>query len=322
MKSASPTVGIVLRTRDRPLLLTRALESVCAQTYTHWQLVVINDGGNAQEIEGLLQPFLYDFSSRIDRLHNAQSNGMEAASNQGVRHLQTDYICLHDDDDSWEPEFLQACVAYLAQAPHPSIQGVITHSRRIVEKLSADTVETLERHPYNAHLTSVSLREMARVNLFPPISFMYKRASYDTVGPYPEDMPVLGDWDFNLRFLLHYEIGLIPQLLANYHHRPPTDKTIYGNTVTAQQDKHIFYDTLLRNRWLRHDMQEGKPGLGYLLNQLNPAAGTTVTADTEHLSQQINHLHGDLLQNLWDVKRKLESKIRKKKFWHLFVKGP
>jgi hypothetical protein len=77
---------------------------------------------------------------------------------------------------------------------------------------------------------------------------MYKRELLDEIGLYREDLPVLGDWEFNLRFALRFKIHVIPESLAYYHKRIQTDnKAIFSNT---QFEDHLYYDRKLRKEYL------------------------------------------------------------------------
>src|SRR5690606_31325740 len=98
-------IGIITRTKNRPILLRRALQSVVNQTLEDWQLVVVNDGGEKGPVDALFKEFSAAFKGRAQVIHNPQSQGMEAASNIGLDALKTEYAMVHDDDDSLHTEF-------------------------------------------------------------------------------------------------------------------------------------------------------------------------------------------------------------------------
>ncbi len=50
-------VAIIMRTKDRNIFLKRAIESVINQTYKDWILVIVNDGGNLDDIQKLLKSY-------------------------------------------------------------------------------------------------------------------------------------------------------------------------------------------------------------------------------------------------------------------------
>lgn len=263
-------VAVITRTRDRPLLLQRALDSVLGQRFTDWTHVVVNDGGDPRLVSSALAPRRDRYRGRLTRIDNPQSIGMEAASNVGMDASSSEFVVIHDDDDSWHPDFLARCVAFMDSDAKPRLGcdygGVITHSARIDEEMLEGGVRIVSSGPFNTWMDAVSLSRLAAGNTFPPISFLFRRDVLDQVGRFREDLPVLGDWDFHLRVCAQYEIGLIPELLANYHHRASTQSGEYGNTVIADERKHHAYDTLYRNELLRRDLRDGKAGLGYLVN--------------------------------------------------------
>ena len=96
-----------MRTKDRALFLSRAVSSVLGQTYSNWTLVVVNDGGDPAAVDAVLAEHAHRLADRVTVVHNPASVGMEAASNIGIRHANTHYLLIHDDDDTLEPEFLE-----------------------------------------------------------------------------------------------------------------------------------------------------------------------------------------------------------------------
>jgi glycosyltransferase involved in cell wall biosynthesis len=263
-------VAVITRTRNRPLLLERALDSVLGQRFADWSHVVVNDGGDAGLVRRAVASREDRYRGRLTLIDNPQSVGMEAASNIGVRASSSKFVVIHDDDDSWHPDFLARCVAFMESDAKPKLGcdygGVITHSLRIDEEMLAEGVRTVSSTPFNTWMDGVSLSRLAAGNTFPPISFLFRRDILDTVGEFREDLPVLGDWDFHLRVCAQFEIGLIPEMLANYHHRAAVQSGEYGNTVIADTQRHHTYDNLYRNELLRRDLREGRAGLGYLVS--------------------------------------------------------
>jgi len=259
VQDRQPRVLIVMRTKNRPLLLRRALQSVLHQTYTNYMLVVVNDGGRYELVANELAGVPLDLT-RVQIVSNSQSVGMEAASNLGIRSSASDYVVVHDDDDSWHPQFLQAMVSFLESPAGRKYGGAVSRCVQIIERVRGNEITTLSRVPYKNNFKNVYLLDMARQNFFAPISFVYRRAIYDAIGGYDESLPVLGDWDFNLRFLLEADIGVVNEELSYYHHREAASGS-YTNSVTGGIGKHIEYDAIVRNRMLRqltsHDQRVG-----------------------------------------------------------------
>jgi glycosyltransferase involved in cell wall biosynthesis len=246
-----PTVAIITRTKNRPVMLKRAGESVAKQTFNNYVWVVVNDGGEAEEVDRIVLQSRVDLR-KVIVVHNPKSLGMEAASNRAIAASNSKYIVIHDDDDTWQPQFLAKTVDFLENPPVPSMRAVITHATRWSEMIiDNDYTELIDSTGYQDWVMSVPLYEMASGNMFAPIQFVFPRDVYDEIGGFDETLPVLGDWDFNLRFLMKHDIGVLPEKLANYHHRDHQKSGDYSNSVYGAISKHQNYDAVVRNRGLR-----------------------------------------------------------------------
>lgn len=247
---SAPLVSIITRTRDRPVLLRRAVQSVLGQASPPpWEWIVVNDAGERGAVEAVLQPAREAHPERIRLLHLSESRGMEHASNQGIAASSGRFLVLHDDDDSWEPPFLHTMGAWLEDPAHADFAGVVCHTVRVVERIEDGAIQEAHRHLFNADLQAVTFWRVLKENPFPPISFLFRRSAYAAVGPFDPALPVLGDWEFNLRVLSRFPIGLLACPLAHYHHRLPGGRAEDSNTVTAQDQLHRRTEALLRSKW-------------------------------------------------------------------------
>jgi glycosyltransferase involved in cell wall biosynthesis len=261
-----PTVAVITRTKNRPVMLNRAAKSVASQAFQDLVWVVVNDGGDPEEVERIVEQSPADLR-KVIIVHNPESLGMEAASNRAIANSKSKYLIIHDDDDSWQPQFLARTVEFLENPPVSSMRGVIAHAKRISEVIVDDEyVEILDSCPYQEWVMTVPLYEMASMNMFAPISFLFAREVYDEIGGFDEQLPVLGDWDFNIRFLMKYDIGVIPEQLANYHHRDYLKSGSYSNSLQGAISKHQMYEAIVRNQGLRQITAEGGMSVASILS--------------------------------------------------------
>jgi glycosyltransferase involved in cell wall biosynthesis len=227
------SVGIVTRTRDRPLFVVRALRAVLAQTHPDWRLVLVNDGGDAAALqaalaEGGLAARFAEGALRI--VDNPDSHGRAAAFNQGLAALDTDFVACLDDDDTWHPDFLAALVAFHgANAPLvPDLGGVAARVTALREDVATDPDGRARIVPLgedglpNAfHRNDFLIGPLAygayRQDLY-PVQWILERDAVAAVGGFPEDFEVMEDRAFLMRFLQHHRIALLDQPLA-FHHR-------------------------------------------------------------------------------------------------------
>jgi len=228
-------------------------------------MVVVNDGGDPTDVDRLIERCAPQAKVRISVIHNPASLGMEAATNRGLGTIRTRYLAIHDDDDSWAPEFLTIAVAELERIREtfPSVAGVITLANSVFERVEGKIVRIDRTEPYwtSDKRGLVSLDELLINNLFAPIQFLFRYDAAEEIGFFRADLPVLGDWDFNVRFMCRHDIFIVPQFLAFYHHRV-SDQGIYGNSIHADRSRHELYATRLKNEWLRNDLRGGGAGIG------------------------------------------------------------
>jgi hypothetical protein len=222
---------------------------VLEQTFQDWEHVIVNDGGEREVIDYIADFYKAQYAGRLSVIHNECSRGMEAASNIGIHASDSKYIVIHDDDDSWSPDFLQVMVSSLSHSILPSIKGAVSFTNQIAEQLTGLNTVTESIEPYFPIKSPlISFGDMLRANRFPPIAFMYERDHAAALGFYDETFPVLGDWDFNVRFMQQADIMVVPRYLAYYHVRKTGSQQ---NTLTAGRELHERYTVMLRNRWIR-----------------------------------------------------------------------
>ena len=288
-------VSIITRTRNRAVFLNRALLSISSQSYKEYEWIVVNDGGEnfpVDEIGGNAR----SKGITVIVIHNDLSLGMEAASNSGISKATGKYIAIHDDDDSWHPEFLSKSVAFLENDKH--YMGVVSRVVQVIEKVSYEKIKTIKKYPINNTLGAISISGISHPERnYPPISFLFHRSVFNEIGLYREDLPVLGDWEFNLRFIAKYDIGLISEYLANYHIRKTLNHGVYANTIIGNADIHSKVYVRLLNELLRHDIAQGIAGIGWLVNLTREFEQNKNTACRENLLKRLERYIKGLLFN-------------------------
>lgn len=269
MDSRIPEVAIITRTKDRPLFLERAIKSVHTQSLTDFVHVIINDAGDPGPVDDLLEKYQDLTKGRVKVIHNTESHGMEAASNKAIKSVASTYVVIHDDDDTWHKDFLKSAVAKLEQT---DAMGIVVRTDKVTERVSADgnSIERLKTERWMPDLKTVNLYRQCIDNQMTPITFLYKREAYDAVGGYDESLPVLGDWDFGIRFLQKYDVEFLDpgHALAFYHHRKFVPGGAGNNSFGDGTERHRYWSNRLMNKYLRQELAEGRLGVGYIMSQL------------------------------------------------------
>ncbi|UXT97967.1 glycosyltransferase family 2 protein [Agrobacterium tumefaciens] len=304
MRNQFGSVGVVMRTKDRAVLLRRALESVQHQTHQNWKLVVVNDGGDTEDVDWLVSK-IFAGDARVQVVHHSISLGMEAASNAGIAMLDTQYAVIHDDDDSWSPEFMSSMITSINQkiSIFPSIKGIACRVNNVYETVYGNEIITDRVEPWRSWHSDtleegfLSAQKMLVRNQFPPIAFMFDLSEARSLGLFNESLPVLGDWDFHARFILKHDIWILPEYLSFYHHRVSASGAL-GNTVHAGQNRHRLYSQQIRNELIRKAV--GEDG--------HHRFSVTIPSEIQELTQnEFNHILWKLGQLEWAINnRKVE----------------
>ncbi len=112
-----PFFSIILPTFNRAHRVARAIESVLAQAFTDWELIIVDDGSRDNTFE-IIRPFVLK-DERI-RYHYARNHGLAIARNTGIQMSHGRYITFLDSDDEYLPEHLQIRAEYLDV--HPEVE--------------------------------------------------------------------------------------------------------------------------------------------------------------------------------------------------------
>jgi glycosyltransferase involved in cell wall biosynthesis len=301
--TTNPKTVIVTRTKNRNLLLKRALGSVKSQSYKDFIHVIVNDGGDKDAVDRIVSKY----NHKIKVIHNNESKGLIQALNQGIRSVQAKYISILDDDDSWSADRLEKTVGYLEET---GAKGLVNVMDRVVEKIDGNTIKEISRNRLYDGLTTISLYEQCLDNYMTNGCFTYRRSVYDELGGYDESLQVAEDWDFGIRFLLKYDIDFLhtDHALHFYHHRPE-NKSFSGNSVFARREQQNRNLNILRNRYLREDIKEGRFGLGFIMNQLKYQKETILPAEIEREKQQATRLEAHINHVAELLKKQLNQEL-------------
>lgn len=272
--------AIIVRTKNRNLLLNRALNSIAKQTYSSWQVILVNDGGIVPEVDELVSAFLAKNNLSDDRvivIHNNNSIGMEASSNIAIHNSKSKYVSLLDDDDTWEDSFLTTMIEFLESSN--LYKAVACQAKMIEEKIEDQRIKIINSFVFNPNLLNINICDLLICNRFTSHSFVYLREALKDVGVYDETLPVLGDWEFNLRFICRYDIKIIPIPMVNYHKRINLINSSLDNTL---HNVHHEYKSIIINKYIRNglfsndriglailDAQNIHAGNSYWQNELN-----------------------------------------------------
>lgn len=204
-------ISVVIPLYNKERQIAQTLQSVFAQTYQDFEVVIVNDGStdnSVAEVEKIAD-------SRIRLIHQ-ENTGVSAARNRGVEEATYELIAFLDADDEWKPEYLEAqyrlyqkyqeCSVYVCDYEHRSNEGNIKPT--IIRKLPFDGIDGVLTNYFEVASCS-----------HPPIcsiSIMVKKEAIQAIGGFPLGIKSGEDLLTWARLATRYRIAYSRLTLAIY----------------------------------------------------------------------------------------------------------
>ncbi|MEM7572569.1 MAG: glycosyltransferase [Bacteroidota bacterium] len=197
-------VSVVIPTHNRPELLGRAVASVVRQTYTEWEIIVVDDGSK-EAAEPALRSTFPDYEKQIRVVRHNQPRGACAARNTGVEHAKGFWLSFLDDDDEYTEERLSRLLEVMELRPdYAFVCSDYLDLRLNGNRLSQKGGEMDAERVLWSNITTPSVLTVTN----------YVRA----IGGWDESLSAAQDHDLYLRLLIHYGTAYrIPEVLYIYH---------------------------------------------------------------------------------------------------------
>ncbi|MBF0336351.1 MAG: glycosyltransferase [Nitrospirae bacterium] len=205
-----PLASLIVRTKDRPKMLLKALESIAGQTYRPIEIVLVNDGGCALDIEGI-RLILGDCQCTYIALE--ENRGRAYAGNVGLTNASGNYIGFLDDDDDLMPEHLDTLVTFLERSDfHTAYSDCeIVHKQYNIEKQ-----EFTNAYTYVFYSEDFNYDTLLLENYIPIHCLLFKRSAIEGIL-FDEDFELFEDWDMLIRLAAIHPFHHIRKTTAHYN---------------------------------------------------------------------------------------------------------
>lgn len=193
-------VSVIIPTYNRAGTLIRSVQSVTGQSYSDWELIIVDDGSTDNTKE-LLEPLLQQ-DVRLRYIGCPENKGQAAARNTGIQAAQGAYIAFQDSDDVWVPDKLQKQVAMMEAHPE---YGLI-YGQMVYDE---DGKLSTPYPPQNAG--EWAFEECLKNNLISTQTMLVSRAVFDSIGLFDTSMSALEDYELALRITKNYPVGFLSE---------------------------------------------------------------------------------------------------------------
>jgi glycosyltransferase involved in cell wall biosynthesis len=194
-------VSVIIPTFNRSEKVRRAVSSVLSQTFTDFEVIVVDDSSIDDTVDCLVQ-----FKGKIRFIRHPKNLGVSASRNSGIKASQAPLIAFLDSDDYWMPEKLETQVSFLKD--NPDIPICQTDELWIRNGIRVN--------PRQKHLKPSGniFEQSLKLCLVSPSAVMLRRSLLDEVGMFDEELPVCEDYDLWLRISCKYPVYLIRNQLV------------------------------------------------------------------------------------------------------------
>jgi len=199
-----PTVSVVIATYNYAQYLPEAIESVLAQTFQDFEIIIVDDG-STDDTQQVVESFLTD--KRI-AYHRIDHLGQPKAKNFGIRQSSGEFVAFLDADDLWLSTKLEKQISLFRNDPE---LGVIYCRRTLIDPNGHDLPTTQPSLP-RGHV----LKQMFQNNFVCFSSCMIQRNVFDNSGLFNETIPLAIDYDLWLRVARQYRFNYVDEPLVKY----------------------------------------------------------------------------------------------------------
>ncbi len=288
--AAQAAVSVILPTFNRVELLAASLDSVAAQTFSDYQIIVVDDGstdGTREYVQSRREPIVYCYQ---------ENQGVAEARNHALRLVHSEFVAFLDSDDLWKPRFLEASVRRLREDPgldlvfsrftstDPDGRVLPRHNKRSRE---GDITAPLFASTF-IHTSSV----VARAHVIRAAGGFDGRLSHNE------------DYDLWLRLSMRHRFGLIPEPLCLRRCHP---NSLSHNGCTA--------DVLLRKAHLLEHFYEHGGGR----EKIAPAPARRRLGHVFYTAGKALYRHGRAPEAAAAMKRALELAPLQPKAWFWYA---
>ncbi len=224
-------VSIITPCYNGSKYIAQTIDSVRAQTYPHWQMLIVDDGSKDNSVE-IIEKYV-DQDSRI-RLIRQPNGGSAAARNNGIRNAQGRYIALLDADDVWEPRFLESQLALMKEHDATLVYG----SYKMIDENSQEILHPVICRP---RITTKDMMVTCHIGC---LTGLYDTKKYGKVYLREELKSIRDDYAFWVDIIKQCgEAYGNQELLAKYR---VLSNSVTGNKFKLIKKQYQFYRNYLK----------------------------------------------------------------------------
>lgn len=206
-------VTIIIPTFNSARFICQTLDSVLAQTFSDFEVLVVDDGSADDTVESLPRS-----DSRV-RVIQQRNGGVAAARNTGIRNAHGRYVAFLDHDDLWHPQKLAAQLECFRRNPEVGlVYGEFENWNEEFEAIFPD--QTIDPDDIAAKDSGWIYHRLLLTNWVLFSTAIFKAEVIQAVGCFDESLPPADDWDYAIRTSRLYPFCKLRQVVTLYRVHP------------------------------------------------------------------------------------------------------
>lgn len=225
-----PLVSIIMPTHNREKVIEKAIDSVLKQSYENWELIIVDDGSS----DGTLNSLNQISSDKIKIVSYEDNNGTAFARNVGLENASGEYVMYLDSDNQWDFRFVETMVGAFIELP----QADALYSGQLLYKDD-------KSKPYAVRFGSFNRPLLHNRNYIDMNCFCHKKAVFEEIGGFDEELTHLSDWDYILKISNNFKVYSVPVLLSKSYEYSNVNRMSdipfdYYETASKIIEKNVF----------------------------------------------------------------------------------
>jgi glycosyltransferase involved in cell wall biosynthesis len=292
-KNTHPEVSVIIPAYNSSQTIKHSIESVLGQTYTDYELIIIDDA-STDDLNSVLQSFQ---DANITLIRHTKNQGAAAARNTGIQAARGFYLAFLDSDDIWHSDKLEKQIAFMKKNNNPKIKASCTSfsihrfSGRSGERiLYAD--DNWQDNLLNGCTVSPGSTLVAEKSLYTPAN----------TGLHDTSLKRLEDWDWLLTYIKSHQLGIVEDILSDIR------LSGYPRYETVRESANILKQKRLQDITAAFGKKKAKLFLAGL-----EVEKATAAFRTKKYAQALAHTIKILFispERLWRLTKRIAEKIK------------
>ena len=208
--------SVIIPLYNKAPYVKKALETVCAQTYHDYEIIVINDGSTDNSAI-IAEDYLNDVEGISYQILSQQNAGVSAARNNGVAQASGEYIAFLDADDWWEPTYLERMAQLIEDYSEAGLYGM----NYIYYKPGKTRVALKCKTGYINY--PKEYYEGSAMMIFTSSSSSMPKRVFEEMGGFPLGIKLGEDFLLWAKTAMHYPVAFCEEPLAYYNNDVPVN---------------------------------------------------------------------------------------------------